>query len=206
MNPITATMIVRNEAGSLRARVNRLRRHVAEVVILDQCSTDGTAALARELAEYTFQLPSTGIADPDKNLVYSLGRQPWVLSMDGDEELTPYLEDALPGLTASEEDVFWFPRVDLVEGLVMPFLGADYQPRLFRRGALAYSGQAHTHPDMRSHKVCLVPDCPILHLRSWEDVQRRNRVRNALGPEVVAKQEAYIAQVGDFLRARGKIQ
>lgn len=206
MNPITACMIVRNEAPIIGRRLRELRPHVSEIAVIDQCSTDGTWEIVRELADYAIQLPAIGIADPDKNLVYGMGRQPWVLSMDADEALSPQTVNVLGKLTASEEELFWFPRVDYVEGAVMPFLKMDYQPRLFKRGALAYSGQAHTHPEIRTRKCCLVPDCPIYHQRSWASVQSRNRARDCLGPEVRGKQERYIRQVGDFLRQRGRIQ
>jgi len=205
VNPITGCMIVRNERPVILRRLNGLRKHCKELAVIDQCSTDGTWEIVRDNADFAFQLPALGIADPYKNLLYGVGSCEWVLSMDADEEVSPALGAVLPKLIESEEEVFWLERVDMVNGVRIPILGKDWQPRLFKRGKIRYSGQAHTHPEIGTPRAVLFPDAPIVHQRTFDDVVRRNRARDNLGPEIVGKQAAYIRQVEGFLREAGRL-
>jgi len=150
-------------------------------------------------------MPALGIADPHKNLLYGIGTCDWVLSMDGDEEISDALARALPKLTQAEEEVYWLERIDMVNGVRLPFLGKDWQPRLFRRGKIRYSGTAHTHPEVLTPRAVLFPDAPIIHQRTFDDVVRRNAVRDGLGPDVRAKQQGYIRQVQQFLQQEGRL-
>lgn len=83
--PISACLIVRNEAANLRACLESIRPHVTELVIVDTGSTDETPDIARQYADIyrTFEwVDDFGAA---RNFAFSLARQPWLFWCDGDD-------------------------------------------------------------------------------------------------------------------------
>ena len=63
-----------------------------EVIVLDGFSTDDTASVARALGAQVHQVADWPGFGPQKNRVLALATQPWVLSLDADERVTPELQ------------------------------------------------------------------------------------------------------------------
>ncbi len=147
MAPISLSMIVRNEAATLRAAVASARAVCREVVIgVDRASDEGTREIARELADvfWTFDFEDDFAARRNDGI----GRcsEPWVLILDGHEsiypESLPLIEDAV---RAGEEEAECYFATLLMNpdryGCAPLFL---FQPRLFRnRSHLRYEHAVH---------------------------------------------------------------
>jgi glycosyltransferase involved in cell wall biosynthesis len=86
--PISLCMFVKNEENNLRDCIESVRPVVAEIVIVDTGSTDGTVALAKK---YTNRVYEVGFTDfgSIRTLTAHLAVFPWVLMLDGDERLDP---------------------------------------------------------------------------------------------------------------------
>ncbi|MBI2569905.1 MAG: glycosyltransferase family 2 protein [Candidatus Schekmanbacteria bacterium] len=91
--PISAVIITKNEADRIGRCLASLR-FAAEVIVVDSGSTDGTVELATSLGARVVHHDWLGYG-PQKNYAISLATQPWTLSIDADEEVTPALAQAL---------------------------------------------------------------------------------------------------------------
>lgn len=83
--PISVLLLTRNEA----ARVERLLPSLAfaeQVVVVDDASTDGTAALAERLGAEVHVRPLDGFG-PQRQFALARCTRPWVLWIDADERL-----------------------------------------------------------------------------------------------------------------------
>ncbi len=106
--PISCCIIVRNEAKHVHECLESIRPHVAELVVVDTGSDDGTADVARRYADkvevFTDCNDENGRID-DFSLArqksFSLATQPWVMWADADDVLAG--GDKLAELTATHD-------------------------------------------------------------------------------------------------------
>lgn len=150
--PVSAFIICQNEADYLGDCLESLRG-LAEIVILDSGSTDGTEAVVRRYQAAGWPIrfrhqPWLGYAG-QKQAALDLCSQPWCLNIDADERLDDALREALPRLIGAPAAVVgWRLRR-------RPFLiGFGYTPphvherpnlRLVRRGAGRYDLRQRVH-------------------------------------------------------------
>jgi glycosyltransferase involved in cell wall biosynthesis len=100
MDRISAVLIVKNEARNVERCLASLAPVVDEVVVVDDHSTDGTAALCERLGARVVQQPWLGFG-PQKNFANGVARHDWILSMDADEALDPALQSAIAAAKAA---------------------------------------------------------------------------------------------------------
>lgn len=93
MPPFSATIIARNEAGSI-ARAIRSLSLADEIVVVDDQSTDATREIAAALGARVVVHPWAGFA-AQKNFASQQARHDWILSLDADEELDADAQSAL---------------------------------------------------------------------------------------------------------------
>jgi glycosyltransferase involved in cell wall biosynthesis len=93
-SPVSACLITKNEIHQLEACLKSLRPYVKEIVVVDTGSTDGTPEVARRYADI-FEV-FTECNDSEGRIIdFSMARQrsidlatqPWVLWVDGDDEV-----------------------------------------------------------------------------------------------------------------------
>jgi hypothetical protein len=137
-----------------------------EVVVVDGGSRDATVAIARPLATRVVENPWPGYR-AQKQVALDATTQPWVLSLDADERVTPELASEIRGALASVRpgvDGFAIPRL-------VPYLGRWWyrggwwprpRVRLVRRGHAVWGGvDPHDRLEIRGGEVRL--HAPILH-------------------------------------------
>jgi tetratricopeptide (TPR) repeat protein len=100
MSTIGLSMIVKNEAESLRQCLLSVQAVVDEIVIGDTGSTDGTPDIARECGATVIPVPWENHFGNARNAALAALRTDWVLSLDADEELDREAVRALPVLVA----------------------------------------------------------------------------------------------------------
>lgn len=110
--PLSAAIITLNEEKNLARCLESLRGLAAEIVVIDSGSTDRTGAIAKQQgASFTFHPWQGHVAQ--KNVALRGCSQPWVLSVDADEALSPELAESIRRLFSNGEPNqagFWINR------------------------------------------------------------------------------------------------
>ena len=92
--PISACLIVKNEAGQIESCLKSIRPYVSEICVVDTGSTDGTPEIVKRFADkfevYTGCNDENGLiasfADA-RQRSFELATQPWLFWIDGDDEV-----------------------------------------------------------------------------------------------------------------------
>ena len=146
---LSVVVNTRNAALTLEACLRSVLGWADEVVVMDQESEDGSAALATALGAKVFSMKPTGIVEPARAQAVAEATGDWILILDADEVVTKELRASLRAvLRDPPADVFQVPRRNRVFGLEMttgPFAPVrDRQTRLFRAGTVVFSDVVHT--------------------------------------------------------------
>jgi glycosyltransferase involved in cell wall biosynthesis len=203
--PISLCVVTHNSEGRLKELLTHHRPFFKEMIVVDQCSTDGTWEEAKELADFAIQKRCKGCVEPERQYSVDLATQPWVFVLDDDEKLSEGLVEALPGILASGASAVWFNFQNLVDNTdISSILGDDPHLRLFRNGSVRWPAQMHSWPETAKQAVTLFSEAPVIHNRSWNKVCKSNKAREAVAsPEVIAMQNKFMAQVKELLNQNG---
>lgn len=181
MDRISAVLITKDEARNVERCLASLAPVADEIVVVDGFSTDDTVARCERLGARVFQRGWLGFG-PQKNLANGLARHEWVLSMDADEALDPFLQRAIAeakaaGLRGVYEvsRLNWYYGRFVRHGLEYP----DRKVRLFPRGKVSWD-ESLVHEGLRFAEPLPVTrlDGHLLHYtyaRIEEHVAKANR-------------------------------
>jgi glycosyltransferase involved in cell wall biosynthesis len=137
--PLSVTIVAKNEERTIGDVLRSVADLADEIVLLDSGSTDRTLDLARDFGVRVYHQEWLGFA-AQKNRAIELATGEWILSLDGDEVLTPELQaeirELLQGEIANDIAGFRIPRVLFIGDRAVRGGGfyPDAQLRLFRRG------------------------------------------------------------------------
>lgn len=141
MLPVSLVLITYNEADRVGDAI-RSAPGVAEVLVLDSGSTDGTPEQAQALGARVERVDWPGHV-AQKQRAWERATQPWVLSLDADERLSPALAAALPGLLEGPASAWALRRRNHYLGT--PVRGGSFGPRwhvrLARKEQARWGGQ-----------------------------------------------------------------
>ncbi len=165
--PVSVVIIAKNEEKRLPECLESIR-WAKEVIVIDDESTDKTAELAQGWGAKVFRR-GMDIEGRQRNFGFNHASQPWILSLDADERVTPELaQEIQEAIRARNEEK------DLV-GFAIPIRtfigkrwirGAGYYParkdRLFRKGRFRYE-EAGVHPRALYEGKILGLNGDILH-------------------------------------------
>lgn len=150
MDRISAVVITKNEARNVERCLASLAPVADELLVVDDFSTDDTAALCERLGARVVRQAWLGFG-PQKNLANALARHRWILSLDADEALDPFLQRAVAeakaaGLRGVYEvaRLNWYYGRFLRHGLEYP----DRKVRLFPREKASWS-ESLVHEGLR---------------------------------------------------------
>jgi glycosyltransferase involved in cell wall biosynthesis len=141
---VSAILITRNEEiniGECLASVAFAR----EIIVVDSGSTDATVAIAQAAGARIVRTNDWPGFGAQKNRALAEATQPWVLSIDADERVTPELRDEILRIVSAsgaQPDAWDMPRHSSYCGQFMNHSGwyPDRVLRLFRRGTARFSG------------------------------------------------------------------
>lgn len=140
--PISVIVTTLNEAHNIRDCLASVSEFAQEVIVLDSGSQDATTALATQAGAKVYITDDWPGFGPQKNRALSYATQPWVLSIDADERVTPTLQKAIAAvLDHAEYAGYEIPRLSQFCGRWVKHSGwyPDYVLRLFRRNAGRFS-------------------------------------------------------------------
>ncbi|NTV50599.1 MAG: glycosyltransferase family 2 protein [Geobacteraceae bacterium] len=141
---ISVTVRTYNEEQNLRECLESVR-WADEIIVVDSCSSDRTADIAREFTDKVIVRPWAGhiatsqfVTDQAQNL--------WVFSIDADERVTPELRDEILALDLDTtiHDAFEVPRLHwfMQRWIRHSAWYPDRKPRLFRTDRCHWGGYA----------------------------------------------------------------
>ena len=174
MATVGLSMIVKDEAETLRHCLQSVTGVVSQVVIADTGSTDGTASIAREFGATVISVPWENNFAHARNAALRLMETDWILVLDADEELDGEAKSQLPGLL----------RPWNVGGYLVPI--RNYIPTVSGRGwdRVAEPNRSH-HPRARQAPAYFVHENCRLFRRDPE-IYFVGRVHELVEPRIQA--------------------
>ena len=145
---LSVVVITKNEESRLRACLESVA-WAAEIIVLDDYSTDGTVRIARQYTDKVSQR-RMDIEGKHRNYAYGLGSHLWILSLDADERVTPELRNEITALLKNNPSCngYTIPRKNFMGDTWVRYGGMypSAQLRLFKKGQFRYDEQAEVHP------------------------------------------------------------
>jgi len=140
--PITIAVATDDKISTIADALNSARAcpWCDELLVFDSGSTDGSADVAKELADRVEFHEWTTYAD-SKRRMCEAARNDWVFILDADEQITPELAaeiDALPDNAFPDHPVMTMPRKNYLLGRHVKAWDPDRQNRLFDRTRVAW--------------------------------------------------------------------
>lgn len=142
---ISAFVISYNRADILGTCLRALS-FADELVVVDKSSTDGSRGIAEAFADQVLTVPWTPTVEETRTLGVSLCRHEWILFMDDDECLSAEAERHIHAeLCHPTAEIYEFPQRHYILGQhdEGAYYWPEHQVRLFRRGAVTFSGTIH---------------------------------------------------------------
>src|ERR1035437_3058796 len=140
---ISAAVVTFNEESNLERCLKSLD-FCDEIVIVDSKSTDKTVSIARKHTKNIFSRDFTGFSDI-KNFALDRCKNPWILSIDADEEISSALKEKIKEIAAVNGalDGYYIKRSDFFLGRQIGHCGCDrdYQLRLFKKSKGRFDGK-----------------------------------------------------------------
>ena len=150
--PVSVVVIVKNEEERLAACLESVA-WAADIVIVDDMSTDRTIEIARRYTDRIFER-KMDIEGVHRNYAYSQAKNEWVLSLDADETVSPELKEEIIRVINEDKNkriddhvVFAVPMRNYIGDYWVKWGGwyPAYKDRLFRRGKFTYE-ETGVHP------------------------------------------------------------
>lgn len=109
---LTVSILTRTSENRLAALVSEARSYADEIVIgVDASSTDGTLALAADLADVVYRFALPGTLSPARMLIFDYATSDWILTLDDDERMEESFDALLPDLLSDMSvNHIWLPR------------------------------------------------------------------------------------------------
>jgi glycosyltransferase involved in cell wall biosynthesis len=162
---LSVAMIAMNEEANLPRTLESVR-WADEIIVVDSGSKDRTLEIAQSFGAKTTYHAFGGHGE-QKNVALDLCTSDWILLLDGDEVLTPELQEEIRQVLSGEPGfvAYWIPRLNLIFGRWIRHGGfyPDRKLRLFRRGSARLSEGVgpHSTPQFEGPKGRLKHD--MLH-------------------------------------------
>lgn len=147
--PISGVIITLNEEERILDCILSLKQICAEIIVVDSFSTDRTPEICRNAGVRFVQHPWQGFA-ATKNFANSLAEQPYILSLDADERLSPKLIQKLKGMQL-QNAIYAFNRLNYYRGIPVRYCGwyPDTKMRLFPKDKARWEGD-YVHEKLKA--------------------------------------------------------
>jgi len=164
--PLSVVLIAKNAETHLARCLTSVKEIAREIILVHNDCTDGTVKIAQEFGAKTIEQAWLGFRD-QKAFALKQTSQPWILSLDADEELSPELRRSIVQFIEQNDPSYngaYFPRKTwfmgrwITHGTWYP----DHCLRLLREGTGRWVGGAiHEHLEVDG-KVKELPN-DLLH-------------------------------------------
>lgn len=167
MAPLSIVISAYNEEGNLPIVLKPLVGWASEIIVVNNSSEDKSAEVARSMGAKVFTQPNHAMLNINKNYGFSQAASPWILNLDGDEELTAELKREIDRVLRHDDgsvNGYTIPRRNIIfgkwirHGLWWP----DRQLRLFRKGTGKFSCR-HVHEKLEVEGPVQELSEPFIH-------------------------------------------
>ncbi len=138
-----------NVENDLPRSISSVKSFADEIVVIDQGSSDSTAAVAKKLGAKVFDHKSVDYVELARNYAISKASCDWVLVLDPDEEIPTSLAKKISVvLKAPDADYYRLPRKNIIFGKWMKHSRwwPDYNIRLFKKDFVSWNEIIHGVP------------------------------------------------------------
>ena len=200
--PVNVSVIIltRNSEATIAATLASARRVSDDIHVVDDCSTDRTAEIARSFGANVIEHPFEDYGAQRNWAIATLAlKHDWELHLDADERLSDALVDELNALEPAPSEAvagYYIPRIVHFLGRPIRHGGMFriWHLRLFRRGAgrcetRRYDQHFYVEGAKRKLKGAMIDDIRM-GLKEW--TARHNRWADAEADEQVAPQKGGI--------------
>jgi glycosyltransferase involved in cell wall biosynthesis len=203
-----SAFVVSYNRESILGTCLRALRFADEVIVVDKSSTDGSHAVAAELADKVFTVPWSPTVEETRVFALSQCTHDWILFLDDDECLSPEASRFIRcEMEAPRADIYALPLRHYVLGVhsEQAYYWPEHHVRCFRRGSVEFRPTVHAGLELRSDRVMNVsPEAgACIHHLSHPDVaswiERTNRYTSR--PDR-ARAEGSDDDLTDFAHAR----
>lgn len=162
---LSVVIIAKNEEKRLEDCL-KSAAFAAEIIVVDDESTDRTVEIAEKHGAKVFKR-KMDIEGRHRNWAYDQATQPWALSLDADERITPELAAEITEVIAKNDPEFICYSIPIKTFIGPEWIqGAGYYPagktRMFRKGQFKYE-EARVHPRVIYSGKCGHLKGDILH-------------------------------------------
>jgi glycosyltransferase involved in cell wall biosynthesis len=141
MENLSVTIITKNEAANIGDCLRSVQQ-AAEIIVVDQFSTDETESIVRSFPRVKFYQESWKGYAAQKNSAIDKAAGPWILSLDADERATPLLWGEIEAVLNRADTLngYYIARKNFFCGRWIRHSGwyPDYNLRLFRKSAARF--------------------------------------------------------------------
>jgi hypothetical protein len=162
----------------------RALRFADEVIVVDKSSSDETPSIAARHADRVITVPWSPTVEETRAFAAAQCAHDWLLYLDDDECLSPEAVQFIEAeLAAPQADIYALPQRHYILGVhdESAYYWPEYQTRLFRRDAVAFSATVHAGIIERSDRVLRVaPETGVAihhlsHLDVAQWIEKANR-------------------------------
>ena len=187
MPPLSICIITFNEEHDLPRLLQSVQGVAEEIIVVDSGSTDRTAEIAQSTGARLFTRAWTNNFGDQKNFAASQASHHWILFLDGDEELSEELRQAIRDWKEKR------PEFEVYEIARMTwFLGAwirhsrwypDRQRRLYDRRKTRFAGSIHESLDYSGKIGRLQGDLLHYTVRNLQEMQGKQEMYSTLAAQ-----------------------
>lgn len=184
---ISLIVITRNEEELIGQCLNSAAAFCDELIVVDSCSTDRTAEIARGLGARVFERPFEGYIAQKQFALEQAGGE-WVFSLDADEQATWELGSEIRATLESPQAAAGYRVRRVLYHLGHYYtrgLYPDWHLRLFRRERARFGGH-EPHASVQVEGAVAKLNAPILHF-SYRDVADHVATINRLSSQAASE-------------------
>ncbi len=142
--PLSVAIITYNEEEDLPRTLDSVKDIASEIVIVDSHSTDRTREIAKSYGAKVYEEDWKGFGE-QKNSALKKCTQPWILSIDADEVVSPELQESIvKEIKNPKFDCYEVNRKNFYVGKFLEHVWfPEWRLRLFKNGKARFEGEIH---------------------------------------------------------------
>jgi glycosyltransferase involved in cell wall biosynthesis len=168
---LSVVIVAKNEEAAIVECLKSVKGWADEIIVVDDKSTDKTAAIASEYADKV-EIKKMEVEGTHRNYAYSIAKNDWVLSLDADETVTEELKAEIDQALdkGDEYNAYSIPLRNYIGSYWVRYGGwyPAAKVRLFRKSKFKYE-DAGVHPRIFLEGECGHLSKDIIH-KGYPDI------------------------------------